>query len=118
MPISRLSECIAQTEADLQAAPFPIMLVGHVGDGNFHLWMNIDPANASEVALAESINRRMVELAIAMGGTCSSEHGIGLGKMDFLEHEHASDIALMRTIKRAMDPHNLLNPGKLLRLDA
>ncbi|OFZ88553.1 MAG: 2-hydroxy-acid oxidase [Betaproteobacteria bacterium RBG_16_64_18] len=118
VPISRLSECIAQTEADLQAAPFPIMLVGHVGDGNFHLWMNIDPANASEVALAESINRRMVELAIAMGGTCSSEHGIGLGKMDFLEHEHASDIALMRTIKRAMDPHNLLNPGKLLRLDA
>jgi D-lactate dehydrogenase (cytochrome) len=117
VPISQLARCIAETEAEVKAAPFPIMLVGHVGDGNFHLGMNIDPNNASEVALAESINRRMVERAIAMGGTCSGEHGIGLGKMDFLEREHASGIALMRTLKRAMDPLNLLNPGKLLRLD-
>jgi D-lactate dehydrogenase (cytochrome) len=116
VPISRLAACIAETEAEVKAAPFPIMLVGHVGDGNFHLGMNIDPNDASEVALAESINRRMVERAIAMDGTCSGEHGIGLGKMDFLEREHASDIALMRTLKRAMDPHNLFNPGKLLRM--
>ena len=116
VPISQLAACIAQTEAEVNAAPFPIMLVGHVGDGNFHLGMNIDPNDASEVALAESINVRMVERAIAMGGTCSGEHGIGLGKIDFLEREHASDIALMRTLKRAMDPQNLLNPGKLLRV--
>jgi len=118
VPISQLSDSIAETEAEVKTAPFPVMLVGHVGDGNFHLGMNIDPNNASEVALAESINRRMVERAIVMGGTCSGEHGIGLGKMDFLEREHASGMALMRTLKRAMDPLDLLNPGKLLRLDA
>ena len=115
VPISQLTRCIAETEAEVKAAPFPVMLVGHVGDGNFHLGMNIDPNDPREQALAETINRRMVERAIAMGGTCTGEHGIGLGKMDFLEREHASDIALMRTVKRALDPHDLLNPGKLLR---
>jgi len=116
VPISQLARCISETEAEVKLAPFPIMLVGHVGDGNFHLGMNIDPNDARELAQAESINRRMVERAIAMGGTCTGEHGIGLGKIGFLEQEHASDIALMRTLKRTLDPQNLLNPGKLLRL--
>jgi D-lactate dehydrogenase (cytochrome) len=116
VPISQLAACIAQTEAEVRQASFPIMLVGHVGDGNFHLGMNIDPDDAAEVALADAINRRMVERALAMGGTCTGEHGIGLGKLDFMEQEHASDIALMRALKRTLDPHNLLNPGKLLRI--
>jgi D-lactate dehydrogenase (cytochrome) len=117
VPISRLAECIGQTEADLAGAPFPHTIVGHVGDGNFHVQMLIDPGQPAELEHAESINLRLVQRALALDGTCTGEHGIGLHKIDFLVQELGAEaIDLMRSIKRAFDPNNILNPGKLLRL--
>jgi len=116
VPISRLADCITATEDDIASSSLPIILLGHVGDGNFHLGVNIDPSQPHEMAEAEAINHRLVTRALAMGGTCTGEHGIGLGKMDFLEQEHPSGVPVMRTLKRALDPNNLLNPGKLIRL--
>jgi D-lactate dehydrogenase (cytochrome) len=117
VPISRLADCIVETEADIASAPMPIVLLGHVGDGNFHLGINVDPTDEAEMAEAEAINERLVERAIAMGGTCTGEHGIGIGKIAFLEAEHPSGVPVMRALKRALDPHHLLNPGKVLRID-
>ncbi len=116
VPISRLAECIAETNKDIALASMPIPLFGHSGDGNFHLMILVDPAKPAELAEAEAINHRVVERALAMDGTCTGEHGIGIGKMDFLEIEHGESVQVMRAIKRTLDPDNLLNPGKVLRL--
>lgn len=115
VPISRLADCIAETEADCATTGLPIVLVGHVGDGNFHLGINVDPAAHAEMETAEALNRRLIARAIAMGGTSTGEHGIGIGKLEFLEAEHgAAAVATMRAVKRALDPKNLMNPGKVI----
>lgn len=115
VPISRLADCIDATEADLERSALPSILVGHVGDGNFHVGINHDPNSASELAECEAINNRLIERTLAMGGTCTGEHGIGFGKLDFLEAEHPSGVPVMRAIKQSLDPRNLMNPGKVLR---
>ena len=117
VPISRLAESLLGAEQILADAPFPTMLFGHVGDGNFHALLIVDLANPQEMAEAERLNTRIVELALSMGGTCTGEHGIGLHKMDFLEREAGPQaIALMRRLKQAFDPLDILNPGKVLRM--
>jgi D-lactate dehydrogenase (cytochrome) len=117
VPISRLAECVTATDVDLQASSLPCPIVGHVGDGNFHVIILIDPDKPEERAEAERINANIVERAIAMEGTCTGEHGIGMHKMDFLRTEHGDDaLDVMRAIKRALDPLNLLNPGKIFEL--
>lgn len=115
VPISRLAECIAETSADIAQVSIPIALFGHVGDGNFHLVVLVDTDNPKEMAEAAWISERVVERAIAMEGTCTGEHGIGLGKRKYLVREHGETaVAAMRAIKAALDPDNLLNPGKVL----
>jgi D-lactate dehydrogenase (cytochrome) len=116
VPISRLAECVVDTKKDNAGAPFPICLVGHAGDGNFHLLYVIDPDSADEIEEARRLNDRMVIRALAMGGTCSGEHGVGLGKMKYLEAEHGAALDTMRTLKRALDPENRMNPGKMVAL--
>jgi D-lactate dehydrogenase (cytochrome) len=116
VPISRLAECIAETKLDLSRSSIPCALVGHVGDGNFHLVFMIDPDRPEEVAEASRLNDRMVARALAMEGTSTGEHGVGYGKMDFLLAEHGEAIEVMRTIKKALDPEGILNPGKIVRV--
>jgi D-lactate dehydrogenase (cytochrome) len=116
VPISQLAECILETKADCEENGVIYSIIGHVGDGNFHVLMLIDPHNADEVGKAEGINNRMVARAIAMDGTCTGEHGVGLHKIDFLVQEHGEEaIETMRAIKHALDPKNILNPGKIIR---
>jgi len=115
VPISRLADCIRETKADLADSPLVGPLVGHVGDGNFHLIMPIDPESSEQKAAAEHLTERLVARALAMGGTCTGEHGVGIGKMKYLEAEHGRDaLDVMRAIKAALDPQNLMNPGKVL----
>ena len=115
VPISRLAQCIHETKADLADSPLVGPLVGHVGDGNFHLIMPVNPDEPSELAAAEHLTDRLVARALAMGGTCSGEHGVGIGKRRFLEAEHGREaLDVMRAIKHALDPNNLMNPGKVL----
>ena len=116
VPISRLAECILETKADIEESGLLAPIVGHVGDGNFHLVYVIDPGDKEEMARAEAHNERMIMRALAMGGTCTGEHGIGYGKMAFLQAEHGESVAVMRQIKQALDPENLMNPGKMVRL--
>jgi D-lactate dehydrogenase (cytochrome) len=116
VPISRLAECIAETKADLAQSPIPSALAGHVGDGNFHLIFMIDPNRPEEIVEASRLNDRMVTRALAMDGTCTGEHGIGYGKMGFLFAEHGDAVDVMASIKRAIDPDNLMNPGKIIRI--
>lgn len=116
VPISRLADCIEETRAELDATPFVAPMVGHVGDGNFHIILMADLDNPADVQHAKQLNDRLVKRAIAMGGTCTGEHGVGSGKIDFLEQELSSAVPVMRQIKKALDPHNLLNPGKVIRL--
>ncbi len=114
VPISRLAECINATVAEADAAGLPYFLVGHVGDGNFHMGYLIDPAKPEERATAERLNAQLVARALALEGTCTGEHGIGLHKQGFLVDEAGEDaIDLMRAIKRALDPQDILNPGKI-----
>ena len=115
VPISRLAECILDTRRDLQASTLIAPLVGHVGDGNFHLNILVDPADERELAEVKTFNARLVARALALGGTCTGEHGIGLGKMDYLVDEHGDAVEVMKTIKRALDPDNRMNPGKMFR---
>jgi D-lactate dehydrogenase (cytochrome) len=117
VPISRLADCILETKRDIAESGLLAPIVGHVGDGNFHLCFIIDPGDPAEMTRAQSVNERMVARALAMGGTCTGEHGIGTGKINCLEKEHASAMPTMRLIKRALDPDNRLNPGKVLRLN-
>ena len=116
VPTSRLAECIGETKRDLEGASMPATILGHVGDGNFHVVFVLDPDSKEEAAEAEHLNRRLVERALAMDGTCTGEHGIGLGKQDWLIAELGETVDLMRTIKRALDPKNLFNPGKIFSL--
>ena len=113
VPISRLAECILETRRDLQSSTLIAPLMGHVGDGNFHLVFALEPGDEAELAEAREINGRLVKRAQAMGGTCSGEHGVGIGKIDYLDAEHGPALDVMRTIKRALDPDNLMNPGKM-----
>jgi D-lactate dehydrogenase (cytochrome) len=115
VPISRLADCIGATQDDLATASFPSTIIGHVGDGNFHVQMLVDPAAPHEFDEAERINRRLVQRALAMDGTCTGEHGVGLHKMAFLRDEHGDDaIELMARVKRAFDPLGIMNPGKVV----
>ena len=116
VPISRLAECILETQADVQQSGLLAPLAGHVGDGNFHLIFLMDPNDPTELPKAKAINARLIERALAMGGTCSGEHGVGIGKMDYLQTEHGEALEVMKTIKRALDPENRMNPGKLVAI--
>jgi D-lactate dehydrogenase (cytochrome) len=113
VPISRLAECLTKTRQDADDHGFVAPIVGHVGDGNFHMLILIDPANADEIAGAKTLHARMVARAIAMDGTCTGEHGIGLGKIGYLVDELGEAVDVMRSIKTALDPHGLMNPGKI-----
>lgn len=114
VPISQLANAVTTAVAEADAARLPYFLVGHVGDGNFHMGYLIDPNSASERELAEQLNQQLVSRAIEVGGTCTGEHGIGLHKRGFLEVESGqSAVAMMKTIKQALDPNNILNPGKI-----
>jgi len=114
VPISRLAECIAETEEDIARMGLIAPIVGHVGDGNFHTLVLMDMNDPKEVALAEEFVGRLNMRAISMEGTCTGEHGIGQGKMGFLRHELGDAVDVMHSIKTALDPHNILNPGKIL----
>ena len=114
VPISQLAPCILETAADATASGIVAPLVGHAGDGNFHLILMLDPEDAAEVARVSAFSQRLVERALRMGGTCSGEHGVGLGKMKYLKAEHGEALDVMRAIKRTLDPHDLMNPGKML----
>ena len=115
VPIAHLAECIAETQADLAASSLVAPLVGHAGDGNFHLIFMLDPNDPDERARVAAANHRLVERALKFGGTCSGEHGVGTGKLKYLEQEHGAEaLAVMRQVKAALDPKNLMNPGKLV----
>lgn len=115
VPISRLAECVSETAAELDQSSFPYTIVGHVGDGNFHVLMLLDSENPQEWEESERLNRRLVERAIQMEGTCTGEHGVGLHKMEFMLAEHGRDaLDLMASLKKAFDPNNILNPGKII----
>ena len=116
VPISKLAECIHETRIDIEETDIVAPIVGHVGDGNFHLVLIIDPDDPHDMSRAKGLIERLNMRAIAMGGTCTGEHGIGLGKMDFLVAEHGEAVSLMRSIKLAFDPANIMNPGKMLRM--
>ncbi len=113
VPISRLAECILETKKDVEGSPLIGAMLGHVGDGNFHVGYLIDPTVPGEAEAAQRLNDRMVTRAIAMGGTCTGEHGIGMGKQASLLKEHGDGVGVMRQIKRALDPEGLMNPGKI-----
>ena len=117
VPISRLADCLLDSVAEADASGLPYFLVGHVGDGNFHFGYLIDPDNPAERATAEQLNHALVARALRLEGTCSGEHGVGLHKIDFLLTEAGSGaVGMMRTIKQALDPHNIMNPGKIFSL--
>ena len=116
VPMSRLAECIAQTHEDLAGASVPATILGHVGDGNFHVVFSIDPSAPEELEEVDKLNARLVERALAMDGTCTGEHGIGLGKQEWLVAELGGAVDQMRLVKRAFDPKNIMNPGKIFSL--
>ena len=117
MPISRLADCVEETQADLAASNLISPVVGHVGDGNFHLGILIDMNEPDEIARAELFLERLARRAIGMDGTCTGEHGVGQQKIKYLEEEHsAATLDVMRLIKRSMDPLNIMNPGKIVRI--
>ena len=114
VPISQLAAAIVRTREALQETELPAPLYGHVGDGNFHVVFLIDPGSTTELQEARALGRRIVDIALELGGTCSGEHGIGLGKIDALAQEHGEGTAVMKAIKNALDPHHIMNPGKVL----
>ncbi len=119
VPISRLADCLLESAAEAEASGLPHYLLGHVGDGNFHFGYLIDPDSAADWRVAETLNEALVHRALSLGGTCSGEHGIGLHKMGFLREEAGDGaIAVMRAIKQALDPLDIMNPGKIFTLDA
>jgi D-lactate dehydrogenase (cytochrome) len=116
VPVSRLAECIMATKRDIEQSFIPAPIVGHVGDGNFHLTLVLDPTRPEDVEEANRINDNLVMRALAMEGTCTGEHGVGYGKMKFLTAEHGDAISVMRALKQALDPENIMNPGKIVAL--
>jgi D-lactate dehydrogenase (cytochrome) len=114
VPLSRLAECVVETQRDIAACGMIAPIAGHVGDGNFHCSPLIDMDNPEEVAAARDFNARLVERALAMEGTCTGEHGVGQGKMKYLKAEHGEALGVMRSIKHALDPNDLMNPGKIV----
>jgi D-lactate dehydrogenase (cytochrome) len=115
VPISRLAECVTETQADVAASRLVAPVIGHVGDGNFHLTLLVDPADADEMVRAQELCERLVERAIGMEGTCTGEHGVGQGKMKYLKGELGEPaLSTMRAIKRALDPDGIMNPGKIV----
>jgi D-lactate dehydrogenase (cytochrome) len=117
VPISRLADAVVHASQEAEAAGMMHYIVGHVGDGNFHIAYLVDPSKPEERELAEHLNEQVVMRALSLGGTCSGEHGVGLHKMEFLKSEaHAGAIEMMRTVKRALDPKNIMNPGKIFAL--
>ena len=115
VPISKLAECIVETQQDLEQSPLTAPIVGHVGDGNFHVSLMVDPNNDAEIQEAARLNDRLVARALALDGTCTGEHGVGYGKIDFLNHELGEAVSVMRAVKQALDPDNIMNPGKVLK---
>lgn len=115
VPVSRLTQCLVETRQDIAQSGLIAPIVGHVGDGNFHTLILVDPNSADEIARATALHERMVMRALALEGTCTGEHGIGNGKIAFLERELGGAVDLMRAIKRAYDPLDLMNPGKIFR---
>jgi D-lactate dehydrogenase (cytochrome) len=113
VPISALARCLEETRRDLDNSGLLAPLVGHVGDGNFHLLLLVDPADAEEIARARALHARLVARALALDGTCTGEHGIGVGKRGYLETEFGGAVDVMRAIKGALDPLNIMNPGKI-----
>jgi D-lactate dehydrogenase (cytochrome) len=119
VPISRLAECLTATQDDIAELRLVAPILGHVGDGNFHLTLLVDLGDSDEVRRAKLLSERLVERALAMGGSCTGEHGVGQGKMKYLLAEHgAPALAAMRAIKQALDPKDIMNPGKIVALDA
>jgi D-lactate dehydrogenase (cytochrome) len=117
VPISRLAACVSETQHDIAASNLLAPLLGHVGDGNFHLTLMVDLGDGAEVARAKAFLERLVERALAMDGTCTGEHGVGQGKMKYLLAEHgAPALAAMAALKRALDPLDIMNPGKIVSL--
>jgi D-lactate dehydrogenase (cytochrome) len=114
VPVSRLAECVTATQQDIRASGLDAPIIGHVGDGNFHLLVMIDESDASMVTRAKDLVHRLTERAIQMGGTCTGEHGIGQGKADAMRLEHGSAVDVMRAIKQALDPRDIMNPGKII----
>jgi D-lactate dehydrogenase (cytochrome) len=114
VPISRLANCIAAAKAEIAKSGLTCMIVGHVGDGNFHVQISFNPNDANEREQAETAAAQIARIAIGMGGTCTGEHGIGIHKLDALKEEHGEAVDVMRTIKRALDPNNVMNPGKTI----
>jgi D-lactate dehydrogenase (cytochrome) len=114
VPISRLSDCILETQDDLRRSGIVAPLVGHAGDGNFHLIFMVNTDDAAELDAVKAANTRLVERALKFGGTCTGEHGVGMGKLGYLRDEHGDSLDVMRSIKRALDPDNIMNPGKLI----
>ena len=113
VPVSSLAECINETRRDIDESGILAPIVGHVGDGNFHLLLLVDHERPEEVRAAEALHTRMVYRALELDGTCTGEHGIGYGKLDFLKAEHGDAVKPMQMIKQALDPHSIMNPGKI-----
>jgi D-lactate dehydrogenase (cytochrome) len=117
VPISRLAECVVETRRDIDEMGLVAPIVGHVGDGNFHVGPMINMDDPAEIDAAERFIDRLAKRALAMEGTCTGEHGVGQGKMKYLEPEHgAPALAAMRAVKQALDPLNIMNPGKIVAL--
>ena len=114
VPVSALRNAIDHARAVAEAAGVTAAVLGHIGDGNYHTIFMVDPDDAGEVARAEGINAEIVAHALAQGGTCTGEHGIGLGKLGYLREERGNAVEIMRAIKRTLDPNGILNPGKVL----
>ncbi|MEJ0093953.1 MAG: FAD-linked oxidase C-terminal domain-containing protein [Methylocella sp.] len=116
VPISQLSAGILETKADIDATRLLAPIAGHVGDGNFHVVFILDPNNAAELAEAEKLNKRIIARALRMDGACTGEHGVGYGKMPYLEEEHGEALDVMKLVKHALDPQNIMNPGKVVNV--
>ncbi|WP_457650095.1 FAD-binding oxidoreductase [Profundibacter sp.] len=116
VPISRLAEAVEETRADIAASPIPGPILGHVGDGNFHAILLVEPGSTDEMKAAKELSNRMVERALAMGGTATGEHGIGMGKLDYMQAEHGDGWDVMGQIKRALDPKDIFNPSKVVTI--
>jgi D-lactate dehydrogenase (cytochrome) len=116
VPVSRLAECLLATKRDIESSGLIAPIVGHVGDGNFHALILVHPTDPAEIARAQALHERMVMRALSFDGTCTGEHGIGTGKIAFLECELGDAVGVMRSIKQALDPFNLMNPGKLFSM--